>query len=203
MDSRFENLTKIPAEPAAKSLAEANARLETKLESPASASLAAVLEELEGKAAHLDILRLMSVVLPPRERVWWACLAARDIVGEGDGNATPSLRASEAWVFRPTDENRMDAVTSMDVAPPEDDTINCALGVMYADGTLGPGALGEHPAPPGAASVAAFAMNVEALGTRMAVFDDYIQVLIDRALDIGRGGDGRIAATPAPAEEEV
>ena len=201
MDARFENLTKIVAQPAAKSLAEANARLETKLEAPASASLEVVLEELQGKAAFVDILRLMSVVLPARERVWWACLAARDIVGEGDENATPSLRASEAWVFRPTEENRMEAITCLDVAPPEDDTINCALGIMYADGTLGPGAMAEHLAPPGAASVAAFAMNVDALGSRIAVFDDYVQVLIDRALDIGRGGDGRIPATPVPAEE--
>ncbi|NNE52756.1 MAG: hypothetical protein HKN30_10175 [Sulfitobacter sp.] len=200
MQERFKNLTKLSSEPAAKILAAQNARLETQLAAPASAPIDEVLSELAEKDAPVDMLRLLSAVLPPRERVWWACLAARDIIGSGPENATPSLKAAEDWVFKPTEENRAAAVASLDYAPVEDDTVHCALSVMYADGTLGPGELAQHPGPPGGSSVTAFAMNIEALGRKMELFDDYVEVLIDRALDIARGGSGKI---DVPVMEEA
>ncbi|WP_292290125.1 hypothetical protein [Marivita sp.] len=191
MAGRFGKLTKIPPEPAAKLLAQGNVTLETRLEAPASASVEAVLDELDAKDAHVDLLRLLSVALPPRERVWWACLAARDIVGTGVENETPCLLAAEAWVFRPSDENRNTAIDSMDHADKNDVTTHCAMAVMYCDGTLGTGDMAQMPAPPGASSIAAFAMNVEAISTRRDDFDSYIQEVIDRAADIGRGGNGK------------
>jgi Family of unknown function (DUF6931) len=200
LDKRFENLTKLPSEPAAKMLAEQNAKLGTQLSAPASAPIGVVLEELDAKDAPIDILRLMSVVLPARERVWWACLAARDIVGAGAANATPSLAAAEAWVFQPTDENREAAIASLDYAPVQDDTVNCALSVMYADGTLGPGEMAQYPGPAGGSSVAAFAMNIEALGKKMDQFDSYTQLLVDRALDIAKGGNGVFDASETKQE---
>jgi hypothetical protein len=65
------------------------------------------------------------------------------------------------------------------------------MSVMYADGTLGTGDMAQHPAPPGGSSIAAFAMNIEAIAARDDNFDTYIQELIDRAVDIGRGGNGK------------
>ncbi len=50
MNERFADLTKLPRQPAARLLALANAKLQTPLESPASAPVEAVLAELEGKA---------------------------------------------------------------------------------------------------------------------------------------------------------
>ncbi len=191
MAGRFSKLTKIPTEPAAKLLAQGNIKLDTRLEAPASAPVEAVLTELDAKNANVDLLRLLSIALPPRERVWWACLAARDIVGTGVENETPSLQAAEAWVFRPSDENREAAIDSMEHADGDDVTVNCAMAVMYCDGMLGTGDMAQTPAPPGASSIAAFAMNVEAISTRSEDFDTYIQEVIDRAVDIGRGGNGK------------
>jgi hypothetical protein len=57
---------------------------------------------------------------------------------------------------------------------------------------LGTGDLAEHAAPPGAAEAAAFGMNLLAL---KAADDGYVAAanrLIDRALDIARGGNGRV-----------
>ena len=138
----------------------------------------------------MDLLRLLSIALPPRERVWWACLAARDIVGPGIENETASLKASEAWVFRPGDEARENAIASTEHADNDDVTVHCAMAVMYCDGTSGTGDMAQIPAPPGGSSIAAFAMNVEAIATRTDDFEAYIQGLIDRAIDIGRGGNG-------------
>lgn len=190
---RFSDLKKVPRQPAARLLSLANARLETKVTAPASAPVEVVLAELAEEGALVDMLRLLSVALPARERIWWSCLAARDVIGEG-AEPPPPLKAAEAWVFKPSEENRIAAQTAIGLADTDDDTVHCATGVLYCDGTLGPGDLAQHPAPPGAGEVCAFAMNLVALGTRPADFEVFGQLLVDRAVDIARGGSGRVTA---------
>ena len=188
---RFAELRKVPRQPAARLLALANAKLSTKVAAPASAPVEVVMAELDDRGALVDMLRLMSVALPSRERVWWACLAARDVIG-AEAEAPPPLKAAEAWVFKPGEETRAAAQAALAVADAEDDTVHCATGVLYCDGTLGPGDLAQHPAPPGAGEIAAFAMNMIALGHRADAFEAAGRMLVDRALDIARGGSGRI-----------
>ena len=197
MNDRFSKLKKISPEPAAKLLALSELELETKLTSPVSATVETVLNELNEQGAGLDIVRLMAASLPTRERVWWSCLAARDIVGAGFENETPCLRTAEAWVFRPSDETREAVLHAMQHVPPKDKTVYCAMGVMYSDDTLGPGELAQFPAPPGGCAIAAFAMNVEALAFRKDIWDQHMQTVIDRALDIARGGNGKGGKDPA------
>ena len=196
MDSRYANLTKIPAVPVARRLAEANVHLSAPLAAPATAQAADVLAELERTGRVADALMLLAVLLPPRERVWWACLAARDITGQGAGAATASLRAAEAWVFKPTPENRAQAQSAIAHARVGDDTTHCAVAAVYADGTLGPGDLSHHPAPAGAAEMSVFAMNMLALAEKSDSFAAHARTLVDRALDIARGGNGRVSAPP-------
>ena len=195
MSERFKNMVKVPKEPAAKLLAMTNTRLETPIESPVAALPEDVLTELDSKGAMIDVLRLMSIVLPARERVWWACLAARDYIGPKSENDPKSLVAAEDWVFKPTEENRERARLSMDDAYIDDDTVNIALSVLYSDGTLGPADLSHYPAPAGAAETCAFVMNIVALDKNSDRFEEYGQMLIDRAVNIARGGNGRINAT--------
>jgi hypothetical protein len=126
--------------------------------------------------------------------VWWACLAARDYIGPKSDKDPKSLVAAEDWVFKPTDENRERARLSMDDAYVDDDTVNIAMSVLYADGTLGPADLSKYPAPAGAAETCAFIMNIVALDKNPDRFEEYGQMLIDRAVDIARGGNGRIDA---------
>lgn len=188
MSERFANLKKIPKEPAARLLAAKATKLETRIDAQASASVEVVLAELEKKKAWVDLLRLLSVALPDREAVWWACIAARDIVGE---EATPCLKAAEAWVFEPTDENREKVQMALDVADMDDDTALVATAALYAPGNMGPGDMAEYPAPPAAVSACAFGMNMTTLG----VAEDpllHLQWVIDRAAHIGRGGNGKV-----------
>jgi hypothetical protein len=184
-------MVKVPQEPAAKLLSLANVRLDTPVTAPVAALPDVVLAELDGKGAMIDVLRLLSIVLPPRERVWWACLAARDYIGPKSENDPKSLTAAEAWVFKPTEENRELARASLDDAYIDDDTTNCALSVLYSDGTLGPADLAQYPAPAGAAETCAFIMNIVALDKNSDNFETYGQMLIDRAVNIARGGSGR------------
>lgn len=192
MSERFKDLAKISQAPAAKQLAEANIALQTMLGTPASAPPEQVLTELEEKEAWLDMLLLLSVLLPARERVWWACLAARDYIGPKSENDPRPLQISEAWVFDPTNENRQAASQALDNAYVDDETVHCATAVLFADGTLGPGDMAQYAAPAGVAEWSAYGMNIVALGELSDKFDLHTQVLIDRALDIARGGSGRV-----------
>jgi hypothetical protein len=195
MTDRFQNLTKIPRQPAARLLSQANAELETELDAPATASVEVVLQELEQKGAVIDILRLLSIALPARERVWWACLAARDTLAEG---AKPSrlLLSAEAWVHKPTEENHVAVQQALEHASIKDDTKHCAMAVLYHNGTLGPGELSHHAAPAGGAETMAFAMNAVAIGRSGKPLEVAAALLIDRALDIARGGSGRVSREP-------
>lgn len=194
MSERFKDMVKVPKEPVAKLLSMTNTRLQTPIQSPVAALAEEVLTELDGKEAMLDVIRLLSIVLPPRERVWWACLAARDYIGPKSENDPKPLTTSEAWVFNPSDENREAARNSIDEAYIDDETVNCALSVLYFDGTLGPADLAQFPAPAGASETYAFVMNVVALDKNSDRFEEYGQMLIDRGVDIARGGNGRMTA---------
>lgn len=192
MGNRFTDMVKVPKEPAAKLLSLANTRLETPITAPVAAMPDVVLDELDEKGALIDLLRLLSIVLPPRERVWWACMAARDYVGPKSDDDPLSLVASEDWVHKPTEENRIRARDAMDEAYIDDETVHIATSVLYADGTLGPADLSDFPAPAGAAETSAFVMNLVALDKNSDRFEEYGQMLIDRAVDIARGGNGKM-----------
>jgi hypothetical protein len=202
MSDRFSGLTKLIKQPAARLLSHANAELDTEIAAPASASVEVVLAELEQKGALIDMMRLLSIALPARERVWWACLAARDTLAPG-AKVPPPLAAAEAWVFKPTEENRAVAHHAVQHASMKDDTKHCAMAVQFHDGTLGPGDLAQHAAPPGGSEVSAFAMNVVAIAKSGKPLNVFAGLLIDRALDIARGGSGRVevkSASPAAAQ---
>ncbi|MEM8731342.1 MAG: hypothetical protein AAGF79_15640 [Pseudomonadota bacterium] len=194
MTDRFSGMIKVPQEPAAKLLARASARLTAPIEAPASASVDVVLAELEAKDELFDMLHLIAVALPARERVWWACLAARDYLGPKSDEDPAPLKAAEAWVYEPSDDNRTMASDAIDAAYVDDNTIHCAMAALYSDGTLGPGDLAKFPAPAGVAEAAAFGMNMVALGELSDRFEEHGRLLVDRGVDIGRGGNGRMDA---------
>lgn len=202
MTTTFNDLVKMPTDPVAKLLSRANVLLKTPLEAPPTADASVVLKELHDKGALVDLLRLLAILLPPRERVWWACMAARDYIGPRSDKDPPSLIASEAWVYEPSDENRDAARISLDNAYIDDDTVNCALSVLYYDGTLGPGDLKQYPAPAGASETAAFAMNIVALSELSDKFEEHGRVLVERALNIGRGGNGQLESVHALEDQE-
>ncbi|MGB3246755.1 MAG: hypothetical protein WBB25_19640 [Sulfitobacter sp.] len=201
MKKRFDDLKKVPKQPAMRLLAMSNAKLTTKLELPASASVTDVLYALEEEGAFVDMLRLLGVALPARERAWWACLAARDVIGEVEKLPLP-LELSESWVRKPNDEIRAKVIQAMDAADNDDETTLCGLCVMYYDDTLGPGNLAKMPGPVGATQAASFGMNIKALGQGDSI-PETADVLIDRAVDIARGGNGQLPLPGKQVEEEV
>ena len=189
---RFAGLKKIPKEPALRLLALANMKLDCPLKAPASAPVDVVLAELDAAGAWLDMLRLLAAALPPRERVWWGCLAAEDTLTE-DAPRPLTLTAAQAWVFKPSDDTRAKARSALEAADPDDQATLCAMAVAMCDGKLGPGDLAAYDAPPGAAAIAVFGAALLSLGAvDSAGFEARKTLLVDRALDIARGGNGRL-----------
>ena len=206
MSERFSDLKKVPQEPAARLLAASNAKLKTKLKAPASASVVTVLNELDEQdddRALIDMLRVLSVCLPMRELVWWSCLAARDLFDGSEEHELPrTLTAAEAWVYKPGDQTRAAAGDAFELAESSDPAKLCAMAVSYHDGTLGVGELSKIQAPAGASQTAAFGVNVKAV-TKGGPFSERAQALIDRGIDIARGGDGRKIGKQPEAEGQT
>ena len=192
MNERFIDLKKVPKEPAMRLLAMANTALDIKLSTPTNASVQKVLEELEKAGAFVDMIRLLAVSLPARERIWWACLAAHDVIGVDVEKLPPPLAAAEQWVRKPSDETRDAARLAVETAEVNDDTTLCAVSVMFYDETLGTGELAEFASPAGASQMAVFGMNAMALDKIEGGIEVAANVLIDRALDIARGGNGQL-----------
>ena len=88
----------------------------------------------------------------------------------------------------------------MDLADIDDDTVYCAMATVYADGNMGTGDMEAIEAPPNALSTAVFVMNMNSVAETLDTVEDHLEMLIARALDIARGGNGRVA--PEPTETE-
>lgn len=199
MSDRFADLKKIPDQPAARLLAAENAKLKTELNAPANTPVVELLAKLEEVEAHVDMIRLLSVSLPARECVWWACIAGRDLLGPG--GKSPCLSAAEAWVFEPTDPMRDKLQTVLESGSTGDPTSLCATAAYYAPGNLGPGDLQKQPAPVGVVAACCFGINLKTLKLGPDTKTRF-NLIIDRALDIARGGNGQVEL-PKPTEEET
>lgn len=195
MNDRFADLRKVPKEPAMRLMAAANVKMQSTLGIPANADVSSVLAALDGEedpiTAVLDMLRVMSASLPARERTWWACLAARDLLGPEPAKLPLTLQATEGWVRKPSDETRDAVRAALEIAEPDDETTLAATSAIFCDGKLGTGDLAQYDAPPGASQAAAFGMNVSALTVAGDGLEPAAQHLVDRALDLARGGNGK------------
>ncbi|MEM8591746.1 MAG: hypothetical protein AAGF13_04380, partial [Pseudomonadota bacterium] len=165
------------------------AKLKTALTAPASASVPTVMEELERAKAWIDMVRLFSVSLPAREVVWWACLAARDVLGKDHNSAC--LKAAEAWVFEPNDNNRLHLNQIIETESSGDKASLCATAAYYAPGNMGLGDMANQPAPAGVVAACTFGMTLKTVKLSKDP-DARLRYAIDRAVDIARGGNGAI-----------
>jgi hypothetical protein len=199
-NTRFADLRKVPKQPALRLVAIANGKLKTKLKAPANSTVSDVLIELASMDkdlnAHLDMLRIMAAALPARERVWWTCLAGRDIIGPDVEEVPLTLKLSEEWVRKPSDDLREKVREAVELADSDDEMDMCGATVQFYDDTLGTGDLAKHAAPPGASQNSALTMVSKAVAPLAARLDvdlfTAINIHIDRAVDISRGGNGQI-----------
>lgn len=161
-------------------------------------SPAVYLERLQNSGAHIDAIRFLAYALPKREAVWWACLAARSsLPPEPEPPLVEALKAAEAWVLKPTEENRRAALAIGEKVGAGSSPGWTALAAGWTGGSMGP-ADGPAIAPgdnltPSAVSVAI----IEAALAEGAEVHARFRTFLTQGLDIASGGTGRLSPNPA------
>ena len=125
------------------------------------------LEKLTSAALIDAAIDFLANAIPRREAAWWAVRCAR-----GAWSETPpppsqaALKAAEAWVLQPTEENRRKCEAAADLAGYDDPAGLAAAAVFLSGGSLGPPGFAEVPPPPGsmARAVAGVIALAAALG---------------------------------------
>ncbi|MBP2298717.1 DUF6931 family protein [Azospirillum picis] len=155
---------------------------------------AAFLKALIDAELYVDAIRLLGMALPRREAVWWGCLAAR---GALPADAPPAdadaLAAAEAWVFRPSEENRRAAFAPAQAANFETACAYAAMGAFWSGGSLAPPDAAVVVPPgdglTGTAAAAAVLMAAAAVPKEIKARQ---KAALVQALDIANGGSGKV-----------
>ena len=187
-------LTKIKAETATEicrlySLTEAAEDALTEAATPA-----AFLQALLDQDQFLDAASFLAHALPKREATWWACLCARNgLPAEAKPKIVAALDAAEAWVFKPTEENRRDALSKAEAADlSASPSALAAAAAGWSGGSLAP--LGEPDLPPGDTMAPAAVFSAVAMAALKGDPDkqaDRFHQAIGWAIDIANGGAGK------------
>jgi len=156
------------------------------------ATVAEGLAILEDNKQPMTAVRILGQALPPREAVWWACVSAR---AAPDPAATPedlaALQAADAWVRRPSEENRRAAMAAAEAAGSRSPEAWAAIGAFWSGGSLGPPNVQEMPPAPHMCGVAvASSVILAAVRNDPSQAPDRYARFIASARDIAQGGGG-------------
>jgi hypothetical protein len=156
------------------------------------ATVAEALAILEERDQPMTAVRVLGQALPPREAVWWACVSAR---AAPDPAATPedlaALQAADAWVRRPSDENRRAAMAAAEAAGTRSPEAWAAVAAFWSGGSLGPPNVPEMPPAPHMCGVAvASSVILAAVRNDPSKAGERYARFIASARDIAQGGGG-------------
>ena len=140
-----------------------------------------------------DAVKLFAHALPKREAVWWACLAARSLP---ETTATPELEAAidaaEAWVYKPSEENRRAALDKATASGLKQPASWAAMAAAWSGGSLAPP---NAPVVPPAEHLTGLAVVgvvlLAAVANEPAKRPEKLKAFLAQAIDIGNGGNGR------------
>ncbi len=169
------------------------------LNSPEGASPAKFLNGLVAAEDLNQAVQFLAFALPAREAVWWACLCARE--GMREPVPTPlqaAIAAAEAWVRKPTEENRRAAGLSAQATDLKSPAAWAAMAAFWSGGSLAPENLPEVAAPPQLlGSAVASAVMLAAVKPEPKFAGQKRARYVQAAVDIANGGNGRISAAGA------
>jgi hypothetical protein len=139
-----------------------------------------------------DAVQFLAYGLPKRETVWWSSLCTRDILpATADAKLPAALQAAEAWVYRPTEENRRNAQHVADAIEDSHPAQWTARAAFWSGGSMAPaGAPEVKPSDDLTARAVSGAIVMAATGDPMQAEERYKRFL-DYGIDIANGGTGR------------
>lgn len=107
-----------------------------------------------------DAVTFCAYLLPRREAVWWGCGCARLLQGDIAKDRAAGLLAAEAWVYKPDDDNRQEAMRIGTEGDSNNPLVWLALAAGWAGGFSNPKR--QVPVP---AYMTARAVRVAVLGS--------------------------------------
>lgn len=143
---------------------------------------------------YQDAVRFLATALPKREATWWACQCARH--GLGDSSSAENAKAielAEAWVYKPTDENRLPTMPAAVETEFKTAAGWAAIAVFWSGGNISPvpGATVEPAEDLFAKAVVGAVMLAAVQGKPDEVQPNY-RLFLKKGIDIACGGHGRI-----------
>jgi hypothetical protein len=147
------------------------------------------LDQLIAAAEFPEAIRFLAHELPKREAVWWACLCVRKAAGaDPPAPLAEALRAAEAWVADPTEENRRLARPAAEAAGYGTAAGCAAAAAFWSGGSLAPPDLppvapGEHLTAHGAAS----AVMLAAVASEPETAPDKSREFLRLGLEVAEG----------------
>lgn len=152
------------------------------------------LQQLFDHELYPDAIRFLATALPKREATWWACQCARSNCGE-----TPSvsdlkaIESAEAWVYKPTDENRLP--TMMAATETEFKTAAgwAAIAAFWSGGNISPVPNSTvEPAEHLFAKAVVGAVMLAAVQDDPQKIESNYQLYLKKGIDIACGGTGKL-----------
>lgn len=151
------------------------------------------LEKLIANELYPDAVRFLAMALPKREATWWACLAARHGLAEdAPGQEMAAIAAAEAWVYRPSEENRQLTQPVAEATKFKTAASWAAIAAFWSGGSISP--VPDVMVPPAedltAKAVSGAIMLAAAAGNPADISRNY-QLFLQQGINIACGGDGR------------
>jgi len=187
MNSAFTGLVKIEKRSAGEVVRLGKAKFPFRPETKPDDPVVNLIEELVAQNLMMDALKILALALPPREGVWWGCLAARDMLEPEQ--KTKALTAAEAWVFKPGQETKK-ALEPFAQDTETADMLMCEAGfnVPLPDDEEAP------MGPPSLPGLLIFSAQLQSFYAH-DLPDDISrqgQLLLGRGLNIAKGGNGQV-----------
>ncbi len=151
--------------------------------------------------------KFLAFSLSKREAIWWACLVAREVLPEdAPAQAQAALRAAEAWVYEPSEENRRAVMDQAEVADDDSPAAWAAFAAGWSGGSLAPADMEPVPPPEDMTGKAVNnTITLAAYGTEPERAEEKFRLFVAQGMDVAQGGNGRVTAEgerlPAAAGE--
>jgi hypothetical protein len=161
----------------------------------------ALLDRLVEKNFFTDAIKLLAFGLPKREAVWWAAGCVRaTLAADAPPVMLDALKAAEAWVYKPTEENRWAAKDIGERAGYDKPACWVALGAFWSSGSMVPAHLpAMAPGPAFTANAVSGAILMSAALGDPNQAPELYRLAIEDAIDIAGGGTGKRRAASTPA----
>jgi hypothetical protein len=154
------------------------------------------LNQLLEKELYPDAVRFLASALPKREATWWACQCVRANIGETSPTASDlkAIELAEAWVYKPTDENRQATMTAAEATEFKSAAGWAAIAAFWSGGNISPVPHSSIEPAEGLFSKAVVgAVMLAAVQDKVEKIKSNYQLYLKKGIDIACGGTGKLA----------